>query len=327
MDASLRSVQRLLGQWAPHLRGTDRGGPTLETLPAAIESPRLAAAIVIEGAEFEARTVPGPPTEMFGGFLDGAQTSRVLMYDRGVPIVHGVAAAVIRARRERRLVTWRRGVRKHEAVYAPTALAPALCQRLADDGVEVIDTSARLAEADQGVSAEGAHPAVLIDRARRCVEARRERLERALAEEWCDSEDAPLYIDGAIAGKDHVATSGKSVGVLQRHHVLYGGGEAVPRLAALRQGERTTVFLVSSGRSTPVWSWYLRLRDAAGHEPMWGLVRIECSAGGSDTASDRANEISRWVLAERVPIALPDPQWHALAYGIRDCKEMLRATM
>ncbi len=85
MDASLRSVQRLLGQWAPHLRGTDRGGPTLETLPAATESPRLAPALIAEGDAFEARGVPGTPTDAFRGFLDGAQASRVLMYERWRP--------------------------------------------------------------------------------------------------------------------------------------------------------------------------------------------------------------------------------------------------
>ncbi len=299
----------------------------METLPAATESPRLAPALIAEGDAFEARGVPGTPTDAFRGFLDGAQASRVLMYERGVPIIHGVAAAVIRARRDRRLVTWRQGIRKHEAVYAPRALLPGLSERLSDDGVELVDTSARLAEADQGVGAEGAHPAVLIDRARRCVEARRERLERALAEDWCESEDGPLYIDGGIVGKERVATSEKSVGVVQRHHVLYGGAEAVPLLAGLREGERTSVFLVASGRGTPVWSWYLRLRNAEGREPTWGLVRIECAVGDPGAASERANDISRWVLAERVPLALPDAQWHALAYGIRDCKEMLRAIM
>jgi hypothetical protein len=222
---------------------------------------------------------------------------------------------------------------------------------LADDGVEVIDTSVRLADSDPGVPADGAHPAVLVDRARRCVEAQREQLERALAQEWCDAEDAPLYIDGGIARRERVSASPLGVGVVKRHHVLYGGGDAVPLLAALGEGERTAVFYVGSHRWTPVWSWYLRLRDATNHDPMWGLVRLESATAagaavergeekgerrndgmGSDSATSaqvtaRADEVSRWVLAERVPLALPDPQWHALAYGIRDCKEMLRAIM
>lgn len=299
----------------------------METLPAATESPRLAPAAVIEGEAFAAQGVTGSPVEMFRGFLDGAQTSRVLLYDRGVPVIHGVAAAVIRARQDRRLVTWQGGVRKHEAVYAPRALVPALCERMALDGVEVVDTGARVGLEDRGLPAEGAHPAVLIDRARRCVEARREQLERGLAEEWCDAERAPLYIDGGLGASERVATSAASIGVLQRHHVLYGGPDAVPLLAELQQAERTTVFILARERRTPVWSWYLRLRDGRGLDPTWGLVRVEIAAGAQATVSARADEVSRWVLAERTPISLPDPRWHSLAYGIRDCKEMLRAVM
>jgi hypothetical protein len=278
----------------------------LETLPAVTESPRLAPAAVTENDTFCTRPVPPVQAEAFRGFLDGAQTSRVVMYDQGVPIIHGVAAAVIRERRDRRLVTWR-GVRKHEAVYAPMTLVPDVCQRLSDDGVEVVDTSARLAESDSGIPLEGAHPAVLVDRARRCVEARREQLEQALALEWCEAETAPIYIDGSIAGRERVAAAPQTIGVVHRHDVLYGGTEALPLLSALREGERTTVFEVRSRRSWPVWSWYLRLRYGAGLDPLWGLVRIESAPiEGAGTIGDRADAVSNSVLAERVPVALPD---------------------
>ena len=42
-------------------------------------------------------------------------------------------------------------------------------------------------------------------------------------------------------------------------------------------------------------------------------------------SSERADEVSRWVLAERAPVALPDKRWSTMAYGIRDCEEYLRA--
>ena len=54
---------------------------------------------------------------------------------------------------------------------------------------------------------------------------------------------------------------------------------------------------------------------------------MECAAvdGGSRAAAARANEVSRWVLAEALPLALPDGRWDKMAYGIRDCEEFLRA--
>ena len=39
----------------------------------------------------------------------------------------------------------------------------------------------------------------------------------------------------------------------------------------------------------------------------------------------RADEISRWIVAEGSPLALPDGRWDKMAYGIRDTEEFLRA--
>ena len=51
-------------------------------------------------------------------------------------------------------------------------------------------------------------------------------------------------------------------------------------------------------------SWYLRLRDPAGRDPMWGLVRVEIAhpdAAELHAIGDRADEVSRWILAEIEP--------------------------
>jgi hypothetical protein len=45
----------------------------------------------------------------------------------------------------------------------------------------------------------------------------------------------------------------------------------------------------------------------------------------SRDASERAAEFSRWVLAEALPLAVPDSRWDKMVYGIRDCEEFLRA--
>ena len=52
-------------------------------------------------------------------------------------------------------------------------------------------------------------------------------------------------------------------------------------------------------------------------------MRVEAALEGFDTA--RADLVSRWILAERAPLSLPDPRWSTMAYGIRDCEEYLRA--
>ena len=46
-----------------------------------------------------------------------------------------------------------------------------------------------------------------------------------------------------------------------------------------------------------------------------------------DSRSRRADEVSRWILAEVSPVALPDGRWDKMVYGVRDCEEFLRAVM
>jgi hypothetical protein len=100
---------------------------------------------------------------------------------------------------------------------------------------------------------------------------------------------------------------------------------------SMAAGERSSIFVVETRWREPVASWYVRLRDPAGHDPFWGLVRVECPMArltdapeGADAAAD---EVSRWVAAEATPLALPDARWDTMAYGIRDCEVYLRATL
>jgi hypothetical protein len=68
------------------------------------------------------------------------------------------------------------------------------------------------------------------------------------------------------------------------------------------------------------------MRDPVGHDPMWGLVRVEvANAADREFVGRRADELSLWILAEASPLAMPDARWDKMVYGIRDCEEFLRA--
>jgi hypothetical protein len=59
-------------------------------------------------------------------------------------------------------------------------------------------------------------------------------------------------------------------------------------------------------------------------------VRVEAAdpetfAESLEQLTARADQLSRWILAEAAPVALPDGRWDKMAYGIRDCEEFLRA--
>lgn len=311
----------------------DAAGAPLEAQAlGAPEPPRCVAATPIEGHAVRARRVEvaatdAPPT--LAAFLDGTQASHVVRYDAGLPVVFGTVAAVVRARRGRTMSTWA-SPRLERRLYAPCAyLPPRVCAALADAGVPVVDTT----QPDASGERPGAHPFALLDRAVHFVQADRERAERELAELWCTREGHPeravLVVDGSIQGSEPLAAAPCVIGIVKSHRTLYAEGSALATVLALGRAERSTVFRVSAGRRAAVASWYLRLRDPAGRDPLWGLVRVEAAlpdAGAPpDALTRRADRISRAVLAEAAPLALPDARWDKLVYPIRDCEQFLRA--
>ena len=326
MNASFRLAQRRLQEWAPDAPTLTDAGPPLEAARSAPEPPRLVAAPVIEGHALRGRRVDGDPAAGFAAFLDGTQRTHVLGYHDGLPLVFGTVAAVVRRRANRRLYTWEQPLVARR-VYLPVAHLPAgLVSHYQSAGYEVADTTAP----DETGAVPSLHPFSLLDRAVHLVQEHREVAEQVLAERWCSSQGSPLFIDGGVNKSEVVAKSPCAVGVVKSHRTLYVEGEALSRVCRLRRGERSSVFRIPSSRRTPVASWYLRVRDAAGHDPLWGLVRVEAAdpAVAGERAEDltaRADLVSRWILAEIAPLALPDGRWDKMVYGIRDCEEFLRA--
>lgn len=327
MDLSFRSAQRCMEEWAPQLPTLETAGSTLETMATALEPPRLVSAAVIEGHALRARRPEGDPETGFTAFLDGTQQSRVIGYHEGLPIVFGTVAAVVRVRVSRRLYTWTAGPQIQRRVYLPLAYVPAALGELyTSRGFEVADVT----EPDADGAIPSRHPFSLLERAVHQVQDHRERAEQGLAERWCRLEGTPLFIDGGVSKSDVVARASCAVGVVKSHRTLYVEGEALERVLRLRRGERSSVFRITSSRRTPVASWYLRLREPAGRDPLWGLVRVEAADPDHtgeplEALTRRADLLSRWVLAEVSPLALPDGRWDKMVYGIRDCEEFLRA--
>lgn len=296
----------------------------------------VTAAPSLEQANFGARDAPsvrdaellesGPPTRpiepvptRFAAFLDGAQWSLVAAWLGGVPVVHGTVAAAIRQRQDRRLGTWS-GPIVRRALYAPLELlAPDARRALNEEGLEVVDT---LQQRDP----QSTHPFALQEIAYQAVIGAREGAERELAEQWCAAVGQPLFVDGSIAGSRITARSPHVVGVVKSHQALYGTGDELNALLSLPARHRTRIARVAAPNREPVAGWYLRLRAPEGHDPLWGLVRLEIPhAAGAGRLSERADEVSGWVLSEVLPLAVPDARWDKMVYGIRDCEEFLRA--
>ena len=318
---NVRVLQRQLAALLPEARpaGEER---TLELGFPGNDAPRLISATVLEEGIMRAHRVPGPPMAGFRAFLDGTQRSEIASYVGTIPVVLGHVAAVVRERRDRRMYTWDAPL-VEDRIYVPRAFLPAvtwdtLAASFHGMLVDVTDGSADVAS----------HPFALRDAALHRVQAHREQVEQRLAERWCATEGDPLFIDGGISGSEKVAVSANTVGVVKSHRTLYAEGDALAVVLGLAHRERSSVVRITSPRRTTVASWYLRLRDPDGHDPMWGLVRVEVAypePPAMGRVGELANDVSRWILAEASPLALPDARWDKMVYGVRDCEEFLRA--
>lgn len=326
-DAASRAALRSLMERLPGMSAVEGGG-YLEPV-SSNDPPVLRSAQIAEGSALRAIRIPTLPPRSsteFEAFLDGSQKVQVVGHRYGMPIVFGTASAVVRVRVNRRMITWgHQPPRVERRIFVPLRYLPELADwRASSLGVEgaqwqIIDTST----ADRNGDYPSQHPAVLLERAIRAVDLERETLEDLLAEAWCVRGEGSLYIDGGISRSARVASSTCAVGVIKSHRTLYVEGDALRIVLGLEKGERSSVFRVSPRSRSSVMSWYLRLRDATGRDAMWGLVRVEIAE--CDRPTERADEISRWVLAETTPLSLPDGRWDKMAYGVRDCEEFLRA--
>lgn len=318
-DTTFHAVQRRLTAALPGGALTDAGA-SLETVTLGTQdAPRLITARVIEGKTLRAHPATRATAPAFAAFLDGTQVSRPIAHADGIPLVHGTTAAVVRRRVDGRLGTWQQPLLERR-LYAPLSLLPA------DWRAALLDAELPLVDTLEGREIASPHPFALQDAAIHAVQDDREALERTLAERWCAGEPGILLVDGSISGSETVATAACVVGVIKSHRTLYAEDDALRTVLRLDAGERSSVFRITTPRRTAVASWYLRLRREPGRDPLWGLVRIEVAdVTSTREAAARADEVSGWVLAEALPLAVPDARWDKMVYGIRDCEEFLRA--
>ncbi len=282
------------------------------------------------------RPVPLDAETGIAAFLDGVQRSRVIGHLDSSPLVFATVAAVVRERRDRRLSTWGVPRVQHLVLASRAHVGEAQWAALESTGIAPLDVS------DPGRNDLPLHPLAVRARALDFVAQERESLERRLAADWCRTEQRWLWIDGGISGNLAVDAAASAFGVVKSHGTLYGDAESLRSTLRLAVGQRSPLFLVQHRARRGVASWYLRMHTAQDGDPLHGLVRVEVAPPSTlfrpdDTKytrpepsavlalAQRAGEISAWMLAERAPIALPDPRWDTLTYGVHACEQFLKA--
>jgi hypothetical protein len=272
------------------------------------EDARVRPARLVEGTTLQVRPVGAP--EVFReplAFLDGVQRSEVVAYAGSSPLLVAEVAAAVRLRQDRQLATVAEerllfvAGRAASLALAGGALAGAECHVIEDDGP--------------------AHPLRDLELARRLVDRIRGNLELSVYDRFRAAHDEWILVDGSLAGSPALAADRRAVGLSKSHATLPFEGQDLERYLRLPAGCRSSMFQ-PAGERAPVVAWGLRLWPFEGRDLLHGFVRLEVSP--SAASSDHADEVSRWVLAERTPVSA-DARWDRLLYGIHSVEQYLKA--
>src|SRR5215204_2983962 len=275
-------------------------------------------------------------------FLDGVQSSREIGRINVAPVIVATVAAAIINRCDRQF--------SRMPLESPPVLVQAviLPRSAGDTKVEAVwELLLQAGFSELGPEEVPSSPHLVLDsteymhepdpsdyvgmreRARVRVRALRERLEGGMLRRWegdnrvLDSEDW-IAVDGQL--KDIRESNRRAVGLIKSVARPEFVGKDVGMLLDLEPGMRTTSFV-------PDWqlrrdpgerrtSWYLRMwPPQRGADALGSLMRVEAPR---DTEPEQVDEISRWILAERAPLAKPDPRWPAMIYPIQYVEKILK---
>jgi hypothetical protein len=114
------------------------------------------------------------------------------------------------------------------------------------------------------------------------------------------------------------------VGVARTHATLPFEGAELERFLHVPAGHRTSVYAPDTRRVSPVLEWAVRLWPWQGKDVFHGLLRVQVAP--ENGTPERADMISRRLLAERAPLSPVAEGWDRLLYGMHTVQRFLRAS-
>ena len=265
---------------------------------------------VVEGTSLQ--MIPFGVAEAWPGslaYLDGIQRSEIIAYDGSAPILVAEIAAAVREREDRQLHTVVKARRK-VALGRPSALAAA------GDALGEL-------EAVPLPEDEPPHPLRDLVNAGHVLDQARGALEVIVGDRYRAGSDGWLVLDGSLSVSPRWAEDPRMVAISKSHSTLPFDGADLEQYLRLPCAHRSSVYAPATRSLAPVRAWGLRLWPWEGKDLLHGLVRVEVAPANEST--ERANEISRWILAERAPVSAPDRRWDRLLYGIYSVEQYLKA--
>jgi hypothetical protein len=292
-----------------------RGFTPATWIPAASEG-RAEEATIQPASRVEPGPLSGRPVgqaESWPGtvaFLDGTQRYEVMAYSGASPVVVAEIGAAVLERRARQLHVAR--VERRRLVIARPAVLAEL-----EGAVDHLLTLPLPEDVP-------VHPVHDFQLARREIDRARGRLELEVGTAYREASAEWLIVDGSLSESPQWARDLRMIGITKSHATLPFADQDLEQYLRLPAGHRSPVFAPAGREVAPVYSWALRLWPWEGKDLLHGLIRVEAAAHAGTVGE--ADQLSRWLLAERAPVSTPDPRWDRLLYGIRAVEEFLRAS-
>jgi hypothetical protein len=170
---------------------------------------------------------------------------------------------------------------------------------------------------------EPAHPARDLANASRALDRARGALERSLGERYRRDSTGWLLVDGALTESPSWSADPRTVAIARSHATLPFDGADLERWLRLPAAHRTSVYAPETRNVTPVLEWALRLWPWEGRDLFYGLVRVQVAP--ENGTPERADLISRRLLAERAPLSPLGDGSDRLLYGMHSVQRFLRA--
>jgi hypothetical protein len=276
-------------------------------------------------------------------FLDGVQSSREIGRIGMSPVIVSTVAAAIVNRCGRRFsrMPLESPPLVVQAVILPRSTGDASVQAFwelllaagfSELGPDEVPSSPHLVldSAEYIADADPSDYVGMRERARGRVRSLRERLEGGLLRRWegddrvLEDSEAWIAVDGQL--QDLPESNRRAIGLIKSVARPEFVGKDVGMLLDLGPGMRTTSFVpdwqLRRDQGERRTSWYLRMwPPQPGADALGSLMRVEAPR---DTEPELIDEISRWILAERAPLAKPDPRWPAMIYPIQYVEKVLK---
>ena len=292
------------------LKGLTSATAVPEASSGRLEEASIRLARLTEGKTF--RTIAfGPPEDWpeTVAYLDGIQRSEIIGYAGSAPLFVAELAAAVRERRDRRLQTVVEA-RRTVVLARPAALAAA------GDALGSVE-AVPLPDGDP------AHPLRDLQNAGEALDQERAALEIVVGGRYRARSDGWLVVDGTLSVSPQWAQDPRMVSISKSHSILPFDGADLEQYLRLPCGHRSSMFAPATRNLAPVRSWGLRLWPWDRKDLLYGLVRVEVAP--SNGSADRADAISRWIMADRAPVSAPDRRWDRLLYGMYSVEQYLKA--